>query len=236
MRSRFLSFGVCRRPGFGSFKWGIESGDPQLLETLGKRVRLDQVIRLRDWCESLKIHTTFYFLVGLPGQDWPSILRSALFLQKHCPFNQVSYHIAVSVAIPYPGTRMDREGSVRWLKRGTHLQNCPPRNPEVRIGAEGFYEGSSETETDAMTSADIFESYVFLDDLGFFLIQSKYNAQLTPGAIAKAREFADRNFYAIQRRTIRDLILRATPLTARKNTGEIGRRSCGSTGPPNPAG
>jgi len=68
-----------KRAGLRFVQLGVESGDQKLLDTLGKNIRLPQVIAVRDWCEELRIDTAFYLLVGLPGQGWQSILRSAIF-------------------------------------------------------------------------------------------------------------------------------------------------------------
>lgn len=201
-----------KEAGLRFIQVGVESGDQKLLDRLGKKINLDQVINLKNWCRILNIHTTFYFLVGLPNQDWPSILRSALFIKKNYPFNKFTYHIPVSVAIPYPGTQIAKEGLVRLVNNDIScIKNLPNRNPEFREEPEGFYNGQSNTETDVMTSEDIFESYIFLDDFGFFLMQAKFNSGLNIEEMIKAKEFAMRNFYAIQRRTIRDLIIRASP-------------------------
>ena len=64
---------------------GVESGDDALLKRLGKNIDLEQVLQLRNWCHDLKIDTAFYLLVGLPGQDWQSVMRSALFMKDHPP-------------------------------------------------------------------------------------------------------------------------------------------------------
>jgi anaerobic magnesium-protoporphyrin IX monomethyl ester cyclase len=85
---------------------GVESGDPVLLKKIGKGIDLDQIIQLRNWCRQLKMNTAFYLLVGLPGQDWQSLWRSALFIMDHPPYNRITKHVAVSIAIPYPGTKM----------------------------------------------------------------------------------------------------------------------------------
>ena len=90
---------------------GVETGDQELLDFTGKKMSLDEVKRVRDWCELLKINTTFYMLVGLPKQDWRSILRSAVFLRDNLPYNQMTKHIPVSTAIPYPGTKIAEDNS-----------------------------------------------------------------------------------------------------------------------------
>ena len=80
-RADELNFELLKRmkdAGLRFVQIGVEAGDQELLDVLGKKIRLDRVKKVRDWCESLKINTAFYMLVGLPAQDWQSILRCCL--------------------------------------------------------------------------------------------------------------------------------------------------------------
>jgi hypothetical protein len=188
---------------------GVESGDQDLLDTLGKNISLDQVIRVRNWCEELRIDTAYYFLVGLPGQGWQSILRSAIFLNVHLPFNRVTRHISTAVAIPYPGTEIYERKTVRVTGMPAGGLNWPGRTCEVKADEAGAFVGENFTETDAMVSEEILEAYTCLDDLGEFLLQAKYNPEFTPEEKSRARDFSWHVFHMIGRRTIRDLIIRA---------------------------
>ena len=117
-RADQLDFGKLsrmKRVGLRFVQLGIESGDQDLLNTLGKHIHLTQVINVRDWCEELRIDTAYYLLVGLPQQGWQSILRSAIFLKDHLPFNRITRHISTAIAIPYPGTQINEEKTVRLI-------------------------------------------------------------------------------------------------------------------------
>ncbi len=190
---------------------GVESGDQELLDTLGKNIRLTQVTRVRDWCEELGIDTAFYLLVGLPEQGWQSILRSAIFLKDHLPFNRITRHISTAVAIPYPGTEIYEGKTVRVVGMPEGSLNWPGRNCEVGADEAGAFFGQNFTETDAMSSEEILEAYTCLDDLGEFLLQAKFNPKFSPEERLRAREFSWHVFHMIGRRTIRDLIIRAQP-------------------------
>lgn len=211
-RADQLNFPLLKRmrdAGLRFIQIGVETGDQELLDHLGKKVELDQVKTLRDWCETLKIHTAFYMLVGLPRQGWQSILKSALFLRDHTPYNRVTMHIPVSIAIPYPGTTIAKEGFVRLLTPHEETLNWPDRNPQVTVNEDGAFEGEGCTETDHMTSGELLEAFTYLDDFGHFLLHEKYDSSYTHAERAKAGEFVHRIFHMIERRTIRDLIVRA---------------------------
>ena len=188
---------------------GVESGDPVLLKKLGKAMDLGQIIQLRNWCSRLKINTAFYLLVGLPGQDWQSLLRSALFMMDHPPYNRITKHAAVSIAIPYPGTKMWQAQTVRLVDIAAAKMSWPQRNPEVIANDAGEFVGKNFTETDDLTPDEILEAWIYLDDFCHFLLHAMNPDQKDSADRGKSMEYAGRMFYMIQRRTIRDLIIRA---------------------------
>jgi radical SAM superfamily enzyme YgiQ (UPF0313 family) len=211
--------------GLRMIQIGLESGDQELSDTLEKRVDLVQAVRVRDWCEALGISTVFYMLVGLPGQGWQSVLRSADFFRKHPPHNPATMHMSVSVAIPYPGTRIAAEESVRLVRS---KGQWPARNPRVELTEEGVLQGENPTETDAMTPEEILSAFVCLDDLGYFVLHARHDPTLSPARRADARTYAEKLFSMIQRRTVRDLVVCAQEsLTPQKRLAayrEIRRR------------
>ena len=227
----FENLARMKKAGLRFVQLGVESGDQDLLDTLGKNISLDRVIRVRNWCEDLRIDTAYYLLAGLPEQGWQSILRSAIFLNEHLPFNRVTRHISTAVAIPYPGTEIYEKKTVRITGMSAGSLNWPGRTCEVKADEAGAFIGQNFTETDALVPEEILEAYTCLDDLGEFLLQAKYNPEFTPEARSRARNFAWQSFHMIGRRTIRDLILRAQPDLSsdkyRRARGEILARDQG---------
>jgi anaerobic magnesium-protoporphyrin IX monomethyl ester cyclase len=233
-RADQLNFSLLKRMRNAGLKFiqiGLEAGDQELLDLLGKKIELNQVRKLRNWCEGLEIDTAFYMLVGLPRQGWQSILKSALFLSDYTPYNRATMHVPVSIAIPYPGTKIAEDRSVRLLAAHEEGLNWPNRNPEVTVNVEGELEGKGSTETDDMTSGELLEALTYLDDFGHFLLHAKYDSSYTHLERLKARDFAQRIFYMVERRTIRDLIIRAqvdlTPEGRRNAYLEILERDAG---------
>ena len=190
---------------------GVESGDPALLKRIGKNINLEQVVQLRNWCLELKINTAFYLLVGLPGQGWQSVLRTVLFIKDYPPYNRITQHASVSIAIPYPGTKIQKTKSVRLTDNAKVQLNWPQRNPDIRVNEAGEFLGKNTTETDDMTPHEILEAWLYLDDFCQFLLHALYPDQNQKNSenITKSVEYAGRMYYMIQRRTIRDLIIRA---------------------------
>ncbi|MEI8345243.1 MAG: LOG family protein, partial [Candidatus Omnitrophota bacterium] len=78
---------------------GAESGDQKLLDAVGKREKLETIAEATQILQRHKLHVRHYYMVGLPGQDWASILQTAEFIVKTRPDTA-----NVSVALPYPGS------------------------------------------------------------------------------------------------------------------------------------
>lgn len=198
---------------------GVESGDPAILKTIGKHTDVDQIRRVRNWCRELKVNTAFYLLVGLPGQGWQSVWRSTLFMRDYPPYNRITRHASVSIAIPYPGTKIWQEKSVRLTGCPKEQMSWPARDPAVSMNDAGEFVGKNYTETDDLTTAEILEAWLYLDDFCHFLLHAVNSDRHDANSsnITKSLEYAARMAYMIQRRTIRDLIVRAQPdLTAAK--------------------
>ncbi len=196
-----------RTAGLTFIQLGVETGDAELLRALGKSVTREQVVQAIEWCRELGIHTAVYLLVGLPGQGWQSILRTALLIHDHTPYNLLTRHASVSIAIPYPGTRIHRDRRVRlvdWDRRGV-----PARDPEVIVTNDGRFEGLAHTETDDMSAAEIFEARLFLDDFCHFLMDARQGDPGRPEARTQSLTYAEILLHMIARRTLRDLVARS---------------------------
>jgi anaerobic magnesium-protoporphyrin IX monomethyl ester cyclase len=101
--------GVCR------IDLGVESGDEKLMRWAKKdeHLTLAQVEQARDLLRIHKISAMFYMMVGLPDQDWPSLLESAKFLCKTRP-----PQARIFIALPLPGTDLYDDPRIEY--RETH--------------------------------------------------------------------------------------------------------------------
>ncbi len=87
---------LWRRGGFYRARLGIESGSPQVLESMGKKISVDQVRAAVSTLASAGIKTTTYWVVGHPGEseadfqhtlDLISELREYIYEAWCSPFN-----------------------------------------------------------------------------------------------------------------------------------------------------
>ncbi|MEJ5357452.1 MAG: B12-binding domain-containing radical SAM protein [Desulfobacterales bacterium] len=213
-----------RAAGLKMIQIGLESGDPEVLARIGKGFSIEEAAQRIADCRELGIDTGIYLLVGLPGQDWRSVLRSARFLERHPPRNEATSHVAVAVALPYPGTRIARERSVRLCHPGPE-GGFPQRTPRVWIDERGELQVEPITETDCLSGVEISEAFFFLDDFLHFRLASR-----SGDAVPRRREmqeYATRLLTMIVHRAIRDLALqdpRGSAAARRRALAEILRR------------
>jgi hopanoid biosynthesis associated radical SAM protein HpnJ len=80
---------------------GYESGDDQILLNIKKGLRTDIARRFSEDCRKLGITVHGTFILGLPGETQETIAKSIEFAKEINP-----HTIQVSLAAPYPGTRL----------------------------------------------------------------------------------------------------------------------------------
>ena len=92
---------LLRQSGLDLMMFGVESGDQQVLDGLGKRQQLDQARDAVRWAREAGIRTLGLYVLGLPGDTADSCRATARFA---C---DVGTDMAkFNVAIPFPGSPM----------------------------------------------------------------------------------------------------------------------------------
>jgi hopanoid biosynthesis associated radical SAM protein HpnJ len=92
---------IMRDNGLRLLLVGYESGDDQILLNIKKGLRTDIARRFAADCRSLGITVHGTFILGLPGETRETIAKSIAFAKEINP-----HTIQVSLAAPYPGTRL----------------------------------------------------------------------------------------------------------------------------------
>ena len=99
-------------------KFGVESGDPEVLKGIGKPLDLEKARRIAKLCAKLgiKSHATFTF--GLLGETRES-LRKTLEYAKILDVDTIQF----SITTPFPGTRYYDDLNTRGLLRSSDWQD-----------------------------------------------------------------------------------------------------------------
>ncbi|MBE0598203.1 MAG: cobalamin B12-binding domain-containing protein [Desulfuromonadales bacterium] len=92
---------LMRQAGCWQISFGIESGSPQLLTLINKRITLDQVRQAVGWSREAGIRTKGFFILGHPGETRQTLKLTRDFALE-LPLNDIS----VSLMTPFPGTEL----------------------------------------------------------------------------------------------------------------------------------
>lgn len=102
-RSDYLDAAMLRplrEGGCVGIKFGVESGDPALLERVGKRLSLEHTVAMADAIRREGIALTAYYMLGFPGETMQQMERTFRLAKRIG-----SEMIQVAVYTPYPTSR-----------------------------------------------------------------------------------------------------------------------------------
>jgi hopanoid biosynthesis associated radical SAM protein HpnJ len=144
---------ILRENGLRLLLVGYESGNQQILHNIRKGLRVDRARQFTRDCHELGITIHGTFIVGLPGETRETIQETIRFAKEVNP-----HTIQVSIAAPYPGTRLHREALENgWLMESEqdHLVN----DRGVQISPLGYPHLS---HTEIFDSVEIFYKRFYL--------------------------------------------------------------------------
>ena len=95
---------IMKENGLRLLLVGYESGDDQILLNIKKGLRTDIARRFSEDCRKLGIKVHGTFILGLPGETEETIEKTIEYAKEINP-----HTIQVSLAAPYPGTRLYNE-------------------------------------------------------------------------------------------------------------------------------
>jgi anaerobic magnesium-protoporphyrin IX monomethyl ester cyclase len=94
--------------GCRELHYGIESGNPEVLKTLGKGITHEQVRQAVHWTAQAGILAKGYFMLGLPA-DTEETMQQTIQFASELELDQAMF----SLTTPFPGTRLWDELVVR---------------------------------------------------------------------------------------------------------------------------
>ncbi len=76
-----------RRSGCIKINYGVESGSPRILKAMRKQFSLEQIIAAAKMTRDAGIRSTFFIIVGFPGETWEDIELTKTMLREARPDN-----------------------------------------------------------------------------------------------------------------------------------------------------
>jgi anaerobic magnesium-protoporphyrin IX monomethyl ester cyclase len=93
---------LMQASGCINLNFPVESGNQRVLNyVIGKPLKLDKVVRLTKYCRTIGLNYGMFLVVGMPGERISEMWDSVHFAAE-CR----AYSPHISVATPYPGTRL----------------------------------------------------------------------------------------------------------------------------------
>ncbi|KKL41715.1 hypothetical protein LCGC14_2367520, partial [marine sediment metagenome] len=115
----------CHRVGFG-----IETGSQEILDSMGKRISLEQVERAVGMARKAGIETFGFFMLGFPD-DTEQTMQSTIRLARKLPLDLAK----ASVIMPFPGCAIHEE----YARKGLLSPPGDYRNYNVNLPARQVY-------------------------------------------------------------------------------------------------
>ncbi len=131
---------MVRRAGCVSVHFGVESGDPTILELIRKDIALDRAVDTFRTARDEGLETTAAFMLGFPGETEEQLRKTIDFALKLDP-NYVQF----AVTIPLPGTELYRMAFEKGLFTEDPWREFA-RHPAPDFRPPGWYEIFSEEE------------------------------------------------------------------------------------------
>ncbi len=103
--------------GCRQIHYGIESGNQEILDRVGKRITLEQVRQAVRWTAEAGIRSKGYFMLGLPG-DTEETMEQTIQFAASLDLDDAMF----SLTTPFPGTRL-------W-------EELVARNPETQYNSD----------------------------------------------------------------------------------------------------
>lgn len=93
-----------RKAGLVALKFGVESGNQQVVRNSGKRLDLERVRESIRITKDLGIKSHLTFMFGLPGETQETVIETIQFAKELNPDS-----LQFSIATPFPGSRYFRD-------------------------------------------------------------------------------------------------------------------------------
>lgn len=121
---------------------GVESADNRIKAAVHKGTTIEQDTQVLTWCKALGIKFKASFILGLPSEDWDSLVRTRDWILQNRPDR-----VDVNTLIPFPGTPMTRAEDYMGVKFDVKW--------EEELPEEFWYKGPRDDATALVSTSSL---------------------------------------------------------------------------------
>jgi len=119
---------IMKKSGCSKLRFGVESGNPEILKLMNKRITLEQVEKVFQWCREIGIITFAYFIIGYVNETDQTITDTIEFSKK------IDADFAMfTIATPYPFTNLYDLAIEKGIVKGDYWRDFTLGKTEKRI-------------------------------------------------------------------------------------------------------
>ena len=106
-----------KKAGCYSVSFGVETGNPDILRTIKKKITIERVIDAANLCREVGMDVHFSFILGLPGETPETLRQTAAFSEKLSGIvGSCGFHLLA----PFPGTEVREKSDELGINILTH--------------------------------------------------------------------------------------------------------------------
>ncbi len=113
--------------GCTALYFGVESASQETIDKIGKKIRIEQAIRVFNWKKEVGIFTTASFILGFPWESTDDMKRTVEFAIRLDPD-----YAQFTVLTPYPGTPLYKYALEHNLIEDFNWENYTTIRPVMR--------------------------------------------------------------------------------------------------------
>ena len=92
---------LAKKAGCHTIKFGVESGNQDLLNKMKKGYRLEKAYEIFDYCNKIGLKTHAHVMVGVPGETKETVEQTIKYVKRLDPTTA-----SFGICTPYPGSRL----------------------------------------------------------------------------------------------------------------------------------
>lgn len=149
---------LAKEAGCHTIKFGVESGNQELLNKMRKGYKKERAIEVFDFCNKIGMKTHAHVMIGVPGETEKTVNETINFVKRLNPTTA-----SFGICTPYPGSSLFDEVALK----------CPEILSSLKTNLKNLHQDAYYNKYYAELSAEKIEQYVKVAYRIFYLRVSK---------------------------------------------------------------